>query len=119
MLKAVTAIIDSEPVHGAGAPITVVNPADETPIAEFADADAALVDQAVSSGLKAFERGEWREASVERRQQTLRRIAAMAPATKSRRSKAPIPAFRFRRSMAARLGAPPPTFASSPIISAR
>lgn len=75
MTRATTAIIDGEAVYGAGDPILVVDPATEEVIAEIPDAEDVLVDRAVASARAAFERGEWRDMSVEARQQVLRQCA--------------------------------------------
>jgi len=75
MTSHATAIIDGESVTGAGAPIVVVDPVTEETIAEFPEADAALVDRAVVSARAAFDRGDWRTASVAERQAVLRRCA--------------------------------------------
>ena len=75
MTTAKTAIIDGESLTGTGTAFTVVDPANEEVIAAIPEADAALVDRAVASARAAFERGDWRNASVEERQAVLRRCA--------------------------------------------
>jgi acyl-CoA reductase-like NAD-dependent aldehyde dehydrogenase len=75
MTHPVTAIIDGESLTGTGAPFTVVDPSNEEVIAAVPEADEALVDRAVASARAAFERGDWRNASVEERQAVLRRCA--------------------------------------------
>ena len=75
MTSPAAAIIDGENVHGSGGPIVVVDPSTEETIAEFAEAETALVDRAVASARATFERGDWRAASVEQRQAVLRRCA--------------------------------------------
>lgn len=70
-----TAIIDAALLVGKERPVEVINPADETLIAEIPDAGAELVDAAVASARAAFERGDWRRMSVEGRQKVLRACA--------------------------------------------
>ena len=70
-----SAIIDGESLVGSGAPIAVVNPADEQVIAEIPEADAALADRAMASARAAFARGDWRQMRVEDRQRVLRACA--------------------------------------------
>ena len=75
MTQPPSAIIDSLSVGGTDAPIIVVNPATEEPIAEIAEAGAALVSRAVTSARDAFDRGDWRTMAVEARQRVLRACA--------------------------------------------
>jgi len=81
MTPPVTAIIDGESLTGTGTPFTVVDPSNEEVIAAVPEADEALVDRAVASARAAFERGDWRNASVEERQAVLRRCADAIDAT--------------------------------------
>lgn len=60
-----------------GSRVPVICPMDETRVAEIVEADAAEVDRAVRAARAAFDKGEWRKASVAHRQQVLRRIAAL------------------------------------------
>lgn len=75
MTNPVTAIIDGESLTGTGAPFYVVDPATEEVIAAIPEAQEALVERAVASARAAFNRGDWRQASVEARQHALRRCA--------------------------------------------
>lgn len=75
MTNPVTAIIDGESLTGTGAPFTVVDPSNEEVIATVPEADEAMADRAVASARAAFERGDWRGAGVEERQNVLRRCA--------------------------------------------
>ncbi|HET9428908.1 MAG TPA: aldehyde dehydrogenase [Allosphingosinicella sp.] len=75
MNKDISAIIDGEPLVGSGPPINVVDPATEEVIASIPQSDDALVSRAVGSAKAAFERGEWRRASVAHRQTVLRECA--------------------------------------------
>lgn len=75
MTRAITAIVDSETITGSGNAIPVVDPSSEAPIVAVPEADDALVDRAVASARAAFERGEWRGASTEKRQEVLRACA--------------------------------------------
>lgn len=76
MIQAVSAIIDGKPRQGSGATIAITDPATEATLCEFADAGAALVDEAAQAARRAFADGRWRSLPVERRQDLLRRIAA-------------------------------------------
>lgn len=69
------AIIDGEAIAGSGSPVVVIDPSDESIVAQFAGAEVALVDRAVRSARAAFERGEWRHMAVEARQAVLRACA--------------------------------------------
>ena len=75
MTRPVTAIIDGESLTGSGTPFTIVDPSNEEVIAEVPEAEEALVDRAIASARAAFDRGDWRRASVEQRQTVLRRCA--------------------------------------------
>jgi len=57
--------------------IPVISPIDETLVAEVAEANEAEVARAVKAARTAFEQGQWRTASVARRQGVLRRIALL------------------------------------------
>ncbi|MFZ5748504.1 MAG: aldehyde dehydrogenase [Pseudomonadota bacterium] len=75
MFQSPSAILDAESVTGTGQPIQVVDPSTEQVIAEVPEAEEALVDRAVASARAAFDRGEWRMMSVEKRQEVLRACA--------------------------------------------
>jgi acyl-CoA reductase-like NAD-dependent aldehyde dehydrogenase len=78
MTELVTSFIAGRFTDGAGAErLPVINPHDESVVAELAEADAAEVDRAVTAARAAFARGEWARASVAQRQQVLRRIAEL------------------------------------------
>jgi acyl-CoA reductase-like NAD-dependent aldehyde dehydrogenase len=78
MTELVTSFIAGRFADGAGAErLPVINPHDESVVAELAEADAAEVDRAVAAARTAFARGEWARASVAQRQQVLRRIAEL------------------------------------------
>lgn len=78
MTELVTSFIAGAFTEGAGAErLPVLNPHDESVVAELAEAGAGEVDLAVAAARAAFARGEWRRAAVAHRQQVLRRIAAL------------------------------------------
>lgn len=75
VLPCTTLLIDNEDRVGLGAPLTVVNPATERVVAEFAGASIAQVDEAVAAARRAFERADqWRDPAF--RRATLLRFAA-------------------------------------------
>jgi 5-carboxymethyl-2-hydroxymuconic-semialdehyde dehydrogenase/aminomuconate-semialdehyde/2-hydroxymuconate-6-semialdehyde dehydrogenase len=78
MLEVVTSFIGGAFTDGAGATrLPVINPHDESVVAELAEADKAEVERAVAAARAAFARGEWRKAPVAQRQKVLRRIASL------------------------------------------
>lgn len=78
MSELCTSFIDGSWTDGAQAErVPVISPIDETLVAEVAQADEAEVDRAVRAARAAFEKGDWRNASVAQRQAVLRRIAAL------------------------------------------
>lgn len=78
MTELVTSFIAGAFTDGEGAErLPVINPHDESVVAELAEADAGEVDRAVAAARAAFAKAEWRRAPVAHRQQVLRRIAAL------------------------------------------
>ncbi len=78
MLETCTSFINGHWTEAAGAHLVpVISPIDETQVAEIAEADRDEVNLAVCAARQAFERGEWRRASVGHRQQVLRRAAQL------------------------------------------
>lgn len=78
MTELCTSFIAGRFTDGAGAQrLPVINPHDETVVAELAEASAAEVARAVDAARAAFAKGDWRRANVAQRQAVLRRIAAL------------------------------------------
>ncbi|ANY21076.1 Aldehyde dehydrogenase PuuC [Tsuneonella dongtanensis] len=78
MTETVSSFIGGVFTAGAGAErLPIINPHDESVVAELAEADAAEVDRAVAAARRAFADGPWRRAPVAQRQKVLRRIAAL------------------------------------------
>lgn len=75
MSEVITALINGETVSTGGAPIPVVNPADDSLIVELPEADNETVDRAVAAARRSFDEGVWRNMPVEKRQAVLRRCA--------------------------------------------
>jgi acyl-CoA reductase-like NAD-dependent aldehyde dehydrogenase len=71
----VPSFIDGAELGGGRILLDVLNPADEMCVARVAEADAAEVGLAVAAARRAFDRGDWRDASAADRQAALRRIA--------------------------------------------
>ena len=78
MIELCTSFIAGHFTDGAGAErLPVINPHDESVVAELAEASEAEVAHAVATARAAFAKGEWRRATVAQRQVVLRRIAAL------------------------------------------
>ncbi len=75
MTTAVSAIINGKVVNGSGPELSLINPATEQTLSVFAEADAALVDQATTAARAAFLNGRWSKQSVEQRQVIMRKVA--------------------------------------------
>lgn len=78
MTELCTSFIGGRFTDGAGAErLPIINPHDESVVAQLAEASEAEVARAVDAARAAFAKGEWRRASVAQRQSVLRRIAAL------------------------------------------
>ena len=62
---------------GSDSVLPVYNPATSEQIAALHEADAQIVDRAVSAAQKSFQSGVWRDLTVEERQSVLRKIAQL------------------------------------------
>ena len=62
---------------GSDSVLPVYNPATGEQIAALHEADAQVVDRAVSAAQKSFQSGVWRDLTVEERQSVLRKIAQL------------------------------------------
>jgi gamma-glutamyl-gamma-aminobutyraldehyde dehydrogenase len=67
--------IGGEHVAATAGRFTVINPATEQPLCEVAAGDAAIVDQAVESGRRAFKDGRWRRMAPRDRLGVMNRLA--------------------------------------------
>ncbi|MGF7149934.1 acyl-CoA reductase-like NAD-dependent aldehyde dehydrogenase [Sphingomonas zeicaulis] len=77
MTEVITALVAGETITTGDAPIPVINPADDSLIAELPEADGATVDRAVAAARRAFDDGAWRKMAVDKRQAVLRRCAEL------------------------------------------
>ncbi len=78
MTELCTSFIAGRFTDGAGAErLPIINPHDESVVAELVEASEAEVDRAVEAARAAFAKGDWRRATVAQRQSVLRRIAAL------------------------------------------
>ena len=62
---------------GSDSVLPVYNPATGEQIAALHEADAQIVDRAVSAAQKSFQSGVWRDLTVEERQSVLRKVAQL------------------------------------------
>lgn len=71
----VSAWIDGAFVDTTGTLLPVINPATAQTFSHLVESDAATVDAAVRSCVAAFDKGVWRNTSVDKRAAVLRRVA--------------------------------------------
>ncbi|WP_205590104.1 aldehyde dehydrogenase [Sphingomonas paeninsulae] len=75
MTEVISAVIDGAIISAGEAPVSIINPANDSLIVDLPEAGADTVDRAVQAARRSFDEGVWRTMPVDKRQAVLRRCA--------------------------------------------